>query len=115
STIAFLSGEPAVAAALHALQVTSLIAIPLPTTGRPSGGLAFLRGVNALPFHAADLALAHMTGRRIAATIRDTEHRSLKKWIQVFDHAGWGVVIVEGKHRRIAGVNPAFAQLHGFP
>jgi two-component system, cell cycle sensor histidine kinase and response regulator CckA len=115
STIAFLSGEPAVARALHTLEVTSFIAIPLPSTGRPIGGLAFLRNQNPLPFHAADLALAHMTGRRIAATIRDTEHRSLKKWIQVFDHAGWGAVIVEGKHRRIAGVNPAFAQLHGFP
>ena len=60
STTRFLSGEPAVARALHDLEVGSLIAIPLPSAGRPLGGLGFLRGPNGLPFHAADLALAQV-------------------------------------------------------
>jgi PAS domain S-box-containing protein len=114
STTRFLSGEAAVARALHDLEVRSLIAIPLPSAGRPLGGLGFLRGPNALPFHAADLALAQVTARRIAATMQQTDKRALEKWIQVFEHAGWGAAIVKAEEQRIEGVNPAFARLHGF-
>jgi two-component system cell cycle sensor histidine kinase/response regulator CckA len=92
--------------------------------------MAFIRGGGGTPYKAADLAAAQVIARRAATAIQETElhgraldeksrrsrlEGALQKWIQVFDHAGWGAAIVDGQDQRIEAVNPAFARLHGFP
>jgi PAS domain S-box-containing protein len=126
----FLQREPALREFLHDLQIHSLIAVPLRSGGTIVGGVAFARIAVGPPFYAADLSVAQVIARRTAVAIHaaelhgralDEQSRSnrlesaLQKWIQVFDHAGWGAAIVDGEDQRIEAVNPAFAALHGYP
>jgi two-component system cell cycle sensor histidine kinase/response regulator CckA len=128
--IRFLNREPALLEFLLKLRVHSLLAVPLRSGGAIFGGMAFLRTGEGLPFHAADLSVAQVLARRVAVAIETAElhtrsqdeqrqrsrlEDALQKWIQVFDHAGWGAAIVDGQDQRIEAVNPAFARLHGFP
>jgi two-component system cell cycle sensor histidine kinase/response regulator CckA len=125
----FLWNEPAVRQLLEHLEVHSLMVVPLRSGGRILGAMAFSRVGEGEPFHAADLAMAQVIARRVAAAVDVTElqgraldersrrHRleaALQKWIQVFEHAGWGAAIVDGLDSRIEAVNPAFARLHGY-
>ena len=38
----------------------------------------------------------------------------LEKWEQIFQHAGWGVAILNAVDHTLQTVNPAFAQMHGY-
>jgi two-component system, cell cycle sensor histidine kinase and response regulator CckA len=130
STTPFLNREADLLRLLQTLEVASVIVVPLRSSGMFLGGIAFARGIAGMPYTAADLAAAQVIARRAAAAIQETElhgraldeqnrrsrlEDALQKWIQVFDHAGWGAAIVDGQDQRIEAVNPAFAQLHGFP
>lgn len=128
-SLRFLRAEPALHKAINSLKVQSLMVVPLRSGGAALGGLAFARITDDTPFEAADLATAQVIARRIAVAVQtaDLHARSLdeqsrrsrlesalQKWIQVFDHAGWGAAIVDGEDQRIEAVNPAFARLHGY-
>jgi two-component system, cell cycle sensor histidine kinase and response regulator CckA len=130
STTPFLNREADLLQLFQALEVGSMIVVPLRSSGAVLGGIAFMRTIGGNPYNAADLALAQVIARRGAAAIQETElhgraldeqsrrgrlEDALQKWIQVFDHAGWGAAIVDGQDQRIEAVNPAFARLHGFP
>jgi two-component system, cell cycle sensor histidine kinase and response regulator CckA len=128
-TLRFLRGERSLLQAIEALDINSLIVVPLRSGGSILGALALARMEDGAPFHAADLATAQVIARRTAVALQRAElhglaldehgrrtrlEGALQKWIQVFDHAGWGAAIVDGSDRRIEAVNPAFARLHGY-
>ena len=55
---------------------------------------------------------------------RQTEHEraeadrrssaELDRWQKIFEHAGWGVTLVEASSHHLTTVNRAFAQMHGY-
>jgi PAS domain S-box-containing protein len=56
--------------------------------------------------------------RRVWGTQRDITERKrvdeeLRRWEQIFQHAGWGVAMVEPESGTLQVVNPAFAHMHG--
>jgi two-component system, cell cycle sensor histidine kinase and response regulator CckA len=127
-SLGFLAREPQLIGVIHELGIRSLIVVPLRNSGRVIGGLALARTGN-LPYHAADLAIAQVLARRIASAIQDSRlyeqaqdertrrarmEAALRKWVRVFDLAGWGAAIVDGSDYRMEVVNPAFAQQHGY-
>ena len=38
----------------------------------------------------------------------------LRKWKHIFDHAGFGMAIIDPANHTLKAVNPAFAQMHGY-
>jgi GAF domain-containing protein len=80
------------------------------------GGLALCR-TGETAFTATDLALAQVVACRIATVVQTTrmyeqvtDERSrrahleaaVRKWVRVFDLAGWGAAIVDGYDYRLA-------------
>jgi PAS domain S-box-containing protein len=130
-SLSWLRGEPELQKVIHDLDVHSLVAVPLRAGDGILGAMAFARtGRPDNPFHAADLAACQLIARRIAIALHAADLRgraldeqsrrgrlevALQKWMQVFERAGWGAAIVDGQDHRIEAVNPAFAQLHGYP
>jgi two-component system cell cycle sensor histidine kinase/response regulator CckA len=129
ATLGFLRREPSLREAIRAWNITTLMVVPLRSGRTTLGGLALARVQESAPFHAADLATAQVIARRLAVALQNADlqgraldersrntrlESALQKWIQVFDHAGWGAAIVDGLDRRIEAVNPAFARLHGY-
>ena len=56
--------------------------------------------------------------RRVWGTQRDITERKrteeeLRRWEQIFQHAGWGVAMAEPEGGALQIVNPAFARMHG--
>jgi PAS domain S-box-containing protein len=49
----------------------------------------------------------NITGRKFAGEI-------LKKWANIFEHAQWGIAVLEHENEIIDMMNPAFAQMHGY-
>jgi PAS domain S-box-containing protein len=45
---------------------------------------------------------------------RKRDEMALKKWEQVFSHAGWGVAMIDPEDKILKAVNPAFAAMHGY-
>ena len=121
--------DPQLAELLKALEIRSLIVVPLRTGRRLLGAVALARTTVDRPYHAADLAVAQVIARKAAVAIDNAElhHRAqdeatrrsgledaLQRWIRVFDVAGWGAAIVDAAELRIDSVNPAFARIHGY-
>jgi two-component system, cell cycle sensor histidine kinase and response regulator CckA len=130
SATPFLRRDPPVYSLLQHLRVRSLIVVPLRSGGTIFGAMALLRTRASDPYHAMDLSAAQVIARRTAVAIEGSElhdrlgneearrfrlEDTLQKWIRVFDRAGWGAAIVDAEDRRIEAVNPAFAELHGYP
>jgi two-component system cell cycle sensor histidine kinase/response regulator CckA len=122
--------DPTLSELFEALDVRSLIVVPLRTGRRLLGAMALARSAEHEPYHAADLAVAQVIARKAAVAIdnaelhqrtqEETGRRSrledaLQKWIRVFDVAGWGAAIVDAADLRMDAVNPAFARIHGYP
>jgi PAS domain S-box-containing protein len=47
-------------------------------------------------------------------TERKQAEEALRKWEQIFTHAGWAVAIINPADNRFQAVNPAFARMHGY-
>jgi two-component system, cell cycle sensor histidine kinase and response regulator CckA len=122
--------DPQLVELLKALEVHSLIVVPLRTGRQLLGAVALARTTADRPYHAADLAVAQVIARKAAVAIDNAElHQraqdeatrrsrledALQRWIRVFDVAGWGAAIVDAADLRIDSVNPAFARIHGYP
>ena len=57
---------------------------------------------------------AGMRGVTMDITVRKQAEESLQRWEQLFQHAGWGVAIIDPDATRLQTVNPAFARMHGY-
>ncbi|HEY9401079.1 MAG TPA: PAS domain S-box protein [Pyrinomonadaceae bacterium] len=54
-----------------------------------------------------------MRGVTMDITARKEAGEELRRWEHIFQHAGWGVVLVD-RDGTLRVVNPAFARMHGF-
>jgi two-component system, cell cycle sensor histidine kinase and response regulator CckA len=128
-SVRFLRNDPDLVELLSRLAVQSFLVVPLRSGGRIFGAMALCR-VRDNPLQAADLAIAQVLARRVALALEQAQmyerspdeqgrrfrlEAAVHKWIRVFDVAGWGAAIVDGSDQRIEAVNPAFAELHGYP
>ncbi|HZH29851.1 MAG TPA: PAS domain S-box protein [Pyrinomonadaceae bacterium] len=55
-----------------------------------------------------------MRGVTMDITERKEAGRELRRWEQIFQHAGWGVAMADPATGTLAAVNPAFARMHGY-
>ena len=56
----------------------------------------------------------------VVAMVADVSDRvqleeSLRRWEDLFQHAGWGVAMMHPQTSHLLAVNPAFARMHGYP
>ncbi|HTV21950.1 MAG TPA: PAS domain S-box protein, partial [Polyangiaceae bacterium] len=47
-------------------------------------------------------------------SVEKAHEAQLQRWEQLFQHAGWGVAMIEPGTHRLLAVNPAFARMHGY-
>ncbi|HEU4699409.1 MAG TPA: PAS domain S-box protein [Gemmatimonadales bacterium] len=115
---------------LRRLGLRSSVVVPLVARGRTLGAVSFVATGRTRAPAAEDLALAEELAARAALAVdnaqlyRDVERQlrqridaeaELQRWAQIFEHAGWGVLIVSGDGSLVEAANPAFAQMHGSP
>jgi PAS domain S-box-containing protein len=55
-----------------------------------------------------------MRGVTMDITARKRAEEELRRWEQIFQHAGWGVALGDPQTGTLAAVNPAFARMHGY-
>lgn len=79
----------------------------------PTGGARWL--------HQRNVLVRDTTGKPVAIegivtdiTSRKESEEHLVLWKQIFQHAGWGVVLVHPREDTIMAANQAFAAMHGF-
>nr|MBA2627435.1 response regulator [Gemmatimonadales bacterium] len=114
---------------LRALAPRSLISVPLIAHGRTLGALTFCCAESGRRYTLSDLALARdLAGRAALAVVNARLYRAaqseivqraqaeadLRKWAHIFEHAGWGVIILSADGQTLEAVNPAFARMHGY-
>jgi PAS domain S-box-containing protein len=58
-------------------------------------------------------ALRRVWGMQRDITERKRVEEELRRWEQIFQHAGWGVAMAEPESGTLQIVNPAFARMHG--
>ncbi len=113
---------------LRDLAPRSIISAPLIAHGRTLGAITFCSAESGRRYTADDLALALNLADRAALAVvnarlyeaaqselsqRAQAEADLRKWAHIFEHAGWGVIIVS-PDGTLEAVNPAFAALHGY-
>ncbi len=114
---------------LRDLAPRSLISVPLIARGQTLGALTFCFAESGRHYEEADLAvtrdlaaraaLAVLNARLYRAAQSELEQRAraeagLRKWAHIFEHAGWGVVILGADGQTLEALNPAFARIHGY-
>jgi PAS domain S-box-containing protein len=61
-----------------------------------------------------DGVLLRVWGTQRDITERKRAEEELRRWEQIFQHAGWGVAMGDPADGTLKAVNPAFAQMHGY-
>ncbi len=107
----------------------SLISVPMAAHGRTLGAITFCFAESGRRYSQDDLSFARdLAGRAGLAVVNARLYRAaqselaqraqaeadLRKWAHIFEHAGWGVVIVSADGTTFEAVNPAFARMHGY-
>ncbi|MDQ1557933.1 MAG: hypothetical protein QOD32_993 [Pyrinomonadaceae bacterium] len=62
----------------------------------------------------ADGRPAGMRGVTMDITQRKRAEEELRRWEQIFQHAGWGVALGDPVTGTLEAINPAFARMHGY-
>ncbi|MDQ1524931.1 MAG: hypothetical protein QOE47_2855 [Pyrinomonadaceae bacterium] len=57
---------------------------------------------------------AGMRGVTMDITQRKRAEEELRRWEQIFQHAGWGVALGDPVTGTLEAINPAFARMHGY-
>ena len=66
-------------------------------------------------FTAADAEVATTFGELAAVALRFARYQDeLGRWAHVFEHADWGVAVVDPDNASLNMINPAFAAMHGY-
>lgn len=66
-------------------------------------------------FDEADIFFVQaLAGLLSNAIKRSFSIKELRKWNLLFQHAGWGMAVIDSSTDRFIGVNPAFAVMHGY-
>ena len=114
---------------LRALGPRSIISAPLIAHGRTLGAITFCLAESGRRYTADDLTLALNLADRAALAVvnarlyeaaqselaqRAQAEADLRKWAHIFEHAGWGVILISPDGGTLEAVNPAFARLHGY-
>lgn len=66
------------------------------------------------PVFASDGRVDYYHGLVLDITQRRRAEEEVKKYVSVFQNAGWGMVVVDPLSEKITHVNDAYAQMHGF-
>ncbi|MEO8226788.1 MAG: PAS domain-containing protein, partial [Gemmatimonadota bacterium] len=126
--LAAFARDPEHLSYLRALAPRSLISVPLIAHSRTLGALTFCHAESGRRYTTSDLALARdLAGRAALAVVNARLYRAaqselsqraqaeadLRKWAHIFEHAGWGVIILGADGVTLEAVNPAFARMHG--
>ena len=113
---------------LRLLGVRSSMVVPLVARGRTLGSMSLVSTVAPRAYAPEDVALAEELGARAALAVdnarlyrdmqlelrqRQQAEAELRRWAHIFEHAGWGVLIVSADAQLIEAANPAVAQMHG--
>jgi PAS domain S-box-containing protein len=93
-------------------EAVRLMADRKEVSGRRKDGSEF-------PMHASIVRIVRGEDTAFMVFIRDISQRmkveqDLIKWVQAFERAEWGVVIVEADATTLETMNPAFARLYGY-
>jgi PAS domain S-box-containing protein len=124
-----IARDPAHLAYLRDLAPRSLISAPLIAHGRTLGAITLCAAESGRRYTADDLALGLGLAERAALAVvnarlyeaaqsqlaqRAQAEADLRKWAHIFEHAGWGVIILSADSLVLEAVNPAFARMHGY-
>ena len=124
-----IARSPEHLAYLRDLAPRSLISAPLIAHGRTLGAITFCAAESGRRYTADHLALALGLAERAALAVvnarlyeaaqselaqRAQAEADLRKWAHIFEHAGWGVIILSADSLTLEAVNPAFARMHGY-
>ena len=102
-------------ALLRRLEVRSTLAVPLVARGRTLGVVSLLATGEPRQYTPDDVALAEELGVRAALAVDNARlYGAAQAWARIFEHAGWGVLIVSADGLRIEAMNPALARIHGY-
>ena len=100
---------------LRRLDVRSTIAVPLVAHGRTLGVVSLVATGEPRTYSPDDIALAEELAVRAAFAVDNARlYGAAQTWARIFEHAGWGVLIVSADGRTIEAMNPAFARIHGY-
>ena len=114
---------------LETLAPRSIISVPLQSAGRTLGALTFCYSTSGRRYSEADMTLARNLADRAALAVENARlYRSaqgelrrrtrveaeLRRWANIFEHAGWGIAIANADGTVFDAMNPAFARMHGY-
>lgn len=120
--------DPDFALYLRRLAPISLISAPLALQGAVLGALTFCRADSGRRYTPEDVAVARELADRAALAVQNARlyraaqaeiaqrahaELALRKWADIFEHAGWGVMMTDRDGMTLVSMNPAFARLHG--
>ena len=122
--------EAALPSVLTALDVTSLLTLPLSARGRTHGVLLLACCAADRRLGAAELAAAQVLARRAAlaldggaaspaaappdSDVRARLREAERRWVKVFEYAEWGAGILDAGELRFDAANEALATMHGY-
>jgi len=87
---------------------------PLTTREMMAIGLALDEAINAsVGKYARYREEAARQTERLRAEAEQRSLDALQRWQRIFEHAGWGVAVIDGTSHELLATNAAFAEMHG--
>jgi two-component system, cell cycle sensor histidine kinase and response regulator CckA len=100
---------------LATLGVSSYFGVPLrDTAGRVHGLITVMDDKPLVKPVLLDSILNIFSTRAAMELERMRSEQDLLKWAQIFQHATWGIAVLQADTQHIEMMNPAFSQMHGY-
>jgi PAS domain S-box-containing protein len=77
-------------------------------------GSTFIAAIEGRCIYDAQGQFLHSHCIFVDVTERRKSEQALRRWAQVFEHAGWGISVGDARTESLALVNPAFARMFGY-